>query len=269
MYSEECAHNRQVPGFRGGLRCLDCRAYLEQEDADDGEDEAGGPPTYASVNAGHVSTPRRLYYQRRVHEAGDLLFVDTAVREEALKRALTWSDLPGESPGSLIAYAFFDAAADLGVSLDEGQIAAAFDLTVRQMLRVERRLIRVRSRTPEEFLPLVTRQWELTFQEHKRISHFLRSHATALTRVRRSPKSIACAVAFLLTQPQQIASLVTRSEQVGLHKSTVRGALADIKRLSLPQTPQAPTGVTEDALPPPPPPPPAASTCGKTITALG
>ena len=158
--------------------------------------------------------------------------------EMILKLVIKWRHVLGESIYTLIAFATYDTLMDLNIAELQNRIAWAFDVPRKQMMRIERKLLRVRPGSSKEFLPLITKQWDLTFGQHKEIGNLIDRHENALMKLPHASKSVACAVAFIhLQQSKKMLKQTNTSgwklpllaQQVGMHETTLRSAIRRIR----------------------------------------
>jgi len=172
-----------------------------------------------------------------VETAGELLRLDQATCEEIISRAFVWRHLPGESMYALLAFATYDTLCDLSIGEESIQIARAFDVPLKQLLRIERKLLRLRPRQAAAFLPLITRRWNLPYRDHCTIRQMLQTHDDKLQTLQHAPKSIACAAAYLHLKNNGRLDGRTYAlccQLAGLHACTFRQTLMDIRSLLFP-----------------------------------
>ena len=176
-------------------------------------------------------------WREYIWQGGSLLHLDNATMEMILKRVIEWRHVLGESIYTLIAFATYDTLMDLNIAELQNRIAWAFDVPRKRMMRIERKLLRVRPGSPKEFLPLITKQWDLTFGQHKEIGNLIDRYENTLMTLPHASKSIACAVAFIHLQHSNKQTntsgwkLPLLAQQVGMHETTLRSAIRRIRSL--------------------------------------
>jgi len=233
-----CSHETLRTMAWGGRECVKCRGIVEccQEPR--------------LTNAIAKKKNRQSFFSKAqlwelVLNGGELLHLDRATCLDIFYRVWRWRTLPNENAYALLAFATYDTVVDLGIGEDEKRIAQVYDVPVKTLLRIERKLVRVRAQTPLSFLPLLTKRWNLSFVQHTGIRRVLSDHETVLLSVRHTPKSVAAAAAFIYLQTSSeelqksdegksdnfFFDLNVCAQTIGLHRVTLKRTVDEIVNL--------------------------------------